>query len=108
MKAVNVLLCLFCNDNKWKLRSCEILRMWLSLNQSPPIQAIIDNRLVIARLFDFIEQTQDVTLQFEALWCVTNLLSSQSEDTIKLIEYGIIPMLGQFSIIHIITYTSIT
>lgn len=88
---------MFCNDNEWKFRSCVILRMWLSLNQTPPIEPIIENRLIIGRLFTFIEQPEDPALQFEALWCVTNLLSAQSDEAIRLIEYGIIPKLGKFS-----------
>ena len=70
------------------------LRRLLSFEQNPPIQATVDRNLV-PRLFEFSQRLDSPKLQFEAIWCLTNLASSESRFVLNLVENNAIPILIQ-------------
>lgn len=51
------------------------------------------DRNLIPRLFQLAQTTQSPKLQFEAIWCLTNIASSDSHFVLKLIENHAIPIL---------------
>ena len=64
------------------------LRRILSIEDNPPIQAVIDSNLVpmfITLLYHNIPK-----FQFEAAWCLTNIASGSSENVSTLMEKDII------------------
>lgn len=61
------------------------LRKLLSFETDPPIQKTVDRNL-IPRLFQLGQNTECPKLQFEAIWCLTNIASSDSHFVLKLIE----------------------
>lgn len=67
-------------------------RKLLSFEIEPPIQKTADRNL-IPRLFQLAQNTQSPKLQFEAIWCLTNIASSDSQFVLKLIENHAIPIL---------------
>ena len=68
------------------------LRKLLSFEQSPPIQQTVD-RNMIPRLLQLSQVLDSPKLQFEAIWCLTNIASSDSTFVLKLIENSAIPVL---------------
>ena len=67
------------------------LRKLLSFEESPPIQRTVDCNL-IAPLMQ-LAKVNNSKLQFEAIWCLTNIASSESQFVLKLIENAAIPTL---------------
>ena len=68
------------------------LRRLLSFEQGPPIQQTVDRGLV-PKLFEFAQDYNSPKLQFEAIWCLTNLASSESRFVMTLVENNAIPIL---------------
>lgn len=55
-------------------------RMMLSVSGEIPIQAVIDTG-VVPKLVDFISESHDTALQFEAAWALTNIASGTGAQT---------------------------
>ena len=70
------------------------MRKLLSFEKDPPIQKTVDRNL-IPRLFQFAQAIESAKLQFEAIWCLTNIASSESTFVLKLIEYNAIKILQE-------------
>ena len=70
------------------------LRKLLSFENDPPIQKTVDRNL-IPRLFLLGQNIECPKLQFEAIWCLTNIASSDSHFVLKLIENQAMPILIQ-------------
>ena len=68
------------------------LRKLLSFEKDPPLQKTVDRNL-IPRLFQLGQCTESPKLQFESVWCLTNIASSESQFVLKLIENEAIPIL---------------
>ena len=68
------------------------LRRLLSFEQSPPIQQTVDRNLV-PKLFEYAQRLDSPKLQFEAIWCLTNLASGDSRFVLNLVENNAIPIL---------------
>lgn len=64
----------------------------MSIEQNPPIQEAVDRNL-IPRLFQLGQFPESPKLQFEAVWCLTNIASSESHFVLKLIEHQAIHVL---------------
>jgi len=69
--------------------SFEFIRRLLSRNKDPPIDQIISSGLLVA-LVNGIEGIKDESIQFEAAWAITNILSGSSEQTAAAINAGAI------------------
>ncbi|KAH3760979.1 importin alpha [Pelomyxa schiedti] len=68
------------------------LRALLSLENSPPIQEVLDSG-VVPRLIQFLGLADNPKFQYEALWALTNICSGNTKQTQAVIDYGIIPPL---------------
>lgn len=67
------------------------IRKLLSLVDNPPIQNVIDANLLPV-LLSLIGRTDIPRLQFEVLWCLTNIASGQAEHVQALIDKGVVPI----------------
>jgi len=67
------------------------LRKLLSLIDNPPIQSVIDANLLPV-LLSLVGRTDFPRLQFEVLWCLTNIASGKAEHVQALIDKGAIPI----------------
>lgn len=67
------------------------LRKLLSLIDNPPIQNVIDANLLPV-LLQLILKEDFPRLQFEVLWCLTNIASGKAEHVQALIDKGAIPI----------------
>eukprot|EP01120_Amphizonella_sp_Union-15-10_P011148 TRINITY_DN4655_c0_g1_i3.p1 TRINITY_DN4655_c0_g1~~TRINITY_DN4655_c0_g1_i3.p1 ORF type:complete len:458 (-),score=118.47 TRINITY_DN4655_c0_g1_i3:2-1375(-) len=66
------------------------IRKLLSKKDNPPIQQIIDAKIV-PRLVDFLK-VNDFQLQFEAAWALTNIASGNSQQVISVVESQAVPI----------------
>ena len=72
--------------------ACVGLRKLLSIENDPPIQAVLDAGLVPVFIQLLYHQIQK--LQFEAAWCLTNIASCNSEYVSVLIANDIVTHLN--------------
>lgn len=85
-------------DVKHQLDATIILRKLLSIEKDPPAGAVIASG-VVPRIMQFAVPTAAPLMQLEALWVLTNVVSSTSpEQTRELIRFGllnaVLPLLG--------------
>ena len=66
------------------------VRQMLSKEDKPPIQDVIDAGLV-PRLIEFLSHSRHPTLQFEAAWALTNIVSGTSEHVEACVKLGLVP-----------------
>jgi len=65
-------------------------RRMLSVEDNPPIQAVIDSG-VVPRLMEFLGYDHEEKLQFEAAWTITNIASGTTSHTRCVVQHGGIP-----------------
>lgn len=76
-------------NNQIEITTAAIkFRKLLSLQDSPPIQQVIDAG-VVPRMLDLIKKG-NIQIQFELAWAVTNLASGKSEQTQHVVDHGAI------------------
>ena len=79
---------IYMEDVTIKLMACVGLRRLLSIEDSPPIQAVIDANLV--PVFITLLHHQIPKFQFEAAWCLTNIASGTTDHVTNLIEKDVL------------------
>jgi len=78
------------DDPAQRLSSTIEFRRMLSVEDSPPIQDVIDAG-VVPRLMQFLSYNNEQKLQFEAAWTITNIASGTTAHTRCVVEHGGIP-----------------
>ncbi|KAJ6226137.1 importin alpha [Anaeramoeba flamelloides] len=69
----------------------EIIKM-LTVEDYPPIRQIIKSG-AIPKLINFLQNSDDLEIQFNSAWALTNLATGNTTDTTNLVKHGIIPVL---------------
>jgi len=77
-------------NSKLQLEAAAELRKLVSIERNPPLQQVIDCG-VVPRLLQLLDRQENMDLQFEAAWALTNLLSGNTDHTHHVIEHGAIP-----------------
>ena len=76
------------NDQSVKLFALVGMRKLLSIENTPPIQEVIDANL-ISVFINFLHH-EIPKFQFEAAWCLTNVASGSTDHVNNLIEKGVL------------------
>ena len=74
-----------------KLKAVQTVRKMLSVENSPPIQQVIDLGY-IPYLVEFLKAENFPEIQFEAAWALTNVASGTAEQTRIVVEHNTIPL----------------
>ncbi len=75
-------------------QAARAVRELLSKKHNPPIQQVIDAGMV-PRLIELLTKSKVPTLQFEAAWALTNIVSGSSEHVKACVKAGIVPKMTQ-------------
>lgn len=87
----SILLAAMNPDLEEKYRAIKYIRKLLSTDKNPPIDEVI-NAGILPILVDGLKYEQMPQLQFETAWALTNIASGSSEQTLKVVDSGAVPL----------------
>eukprot|EP00931_Biecheleriopsis_adriatica_P015911 TRINITY_DN1190_c0_g1_i1.p1 TRINITY_DN1190_c0_g1~~TRINITY_DN1190_c0_g1_i1.p1 ORF type:complete len:534 (+),score=132.55 TRINITY_DN1190_c0_g1_i1:68-1669(+) len=85
---------LMSDDPQAQFTCTQRFRKMLSVEQSPPIQEVI-NAGIVPRFVQFLKEINRPDLQFEAAWVLTNIASGTADQTRVVVEHGALPIFVQ-------------
>ncbi|XP_018299938.1 importin subunit alpha [Mycetomoellerius zeteki] len=80
------------SDESLQLLAVQTCRKLLSRERNPPINDIIEGGIV-PRCIELLDNDDNIALQFEVAWVLTNIASGTSLQTQNVVKYGAIPKL---------------
>lgn len=75
-----------------QLGGLQKIRKLTSVENNPPIQAVIESSGLLTRIIELLDHEDD-GIKFEAAWVLTNLAFGSSVQTREIIQAGVLPPL---------------
>ena len=80
-------------DPATQLRGTVRIRDLLGIEgEDPPIQPVVDDGRVVPRLVEFLHRDDNMKLQYEAAWALTNIASGTALQTQTVVDHGAVPL----------------
>ena len=87
---------LFLHDPVLVLEASVALRKILSIDHKPPIVEVLEFPKVLSRMKELLLNNEYPEIQLEICWCLTNVASGTSEQTLEVVNNGFVLIFVEF------------